>query len=144
MAIHNFLFDQLNAIFDECGKIKIYKDGKTKFIEKDSPEFNEIIRQWEIDCNGGYEMPAYYVSLHNETVEEMKSGLFVEFLFDETMHHNEMPFDSLVLKLGQNQYGYTLIRHHDGLYEGRCYHLQRLEPNNELYNIVVNASKDMD
>lgn len=136
MAIQNFLYDQIDAIFDDCSGIKIYCDGNVKIIQKGTKEFDEIIKQWQIDCNNGYEMPAYFVALPDESVEYMKKGLHVEFLFDGTRIHDEMPFDALVLKLEQNQYGYTLTRHHDGIYEGRCYHLHRFEPTNELFEIV--------
>ncbi len=136
MAIQNYLYDQIDAIFDDCSGIRIYHDGNIKEIKKGTKEFEEIIKQWQIDCKNGYEMPAYFVALPKESAEDMKSGLHIEFLFDETRTHNEMPFDALVLKLVPSQYGYTLTRHHDGIYEGRCYHLHRFEPTNELLEIV--------
>ena len=141
MAIQNFLYDQIDAIFDDCSCIKIYRDGNVRIIEKGTKEFDEIIKQWQIDCNNGYEMPAYFVALPEESVEDLKTGLHIEFLFDGTRMHNDMPFDALVLKMVPNQYGYTLTRHHDGIYEGRCYHLHRFEPTNELLDIVNRISE---
>lgn len=143
MAIQNFLYDQINTIFDDCSKIKIYKNGKTKYIDKGTKEFDKILQQWQLDCNDGYEMPAYFVALHSETTQAMKNGLYIEFIFEQPMSHNEMPYDALVLKLENNQYGYTLIRHHNGVYEGRCFHLHRLDPNNALLNLVSEACEDL-
>ena len=30
MAIQNFLTEQINTVFDDCSRIKLYNDGKVK------------------------------------------------------------------------------------------------------------------
>lgn len=136
MAIQNYLQDQINSAFDDCQKIIIYDNGKQKEFAKDTKEYDKILQLWQIAVNSGYEMPAYGVSLDKETRKDLESGFYMEFIFDETKTHNEMPYDALLIKLMQNQGGYQLIRLHDGIYEGRCFYININEINNDLYDYI--------
>ena len=64
-------------------------------------------------------MPAVGVSIDNLTREEMKSGSWIELEFDQCYIFNEMPFDALLIKVEKDNYGFNLIRRHNGKYEGR-------------------------
>ena len=136
MAIQNFLTEQINTVFDDCSSIKLYNDGKVKTFEKGSLEFEKIIQLWQITVNSGYEMPAFGVSIHELTMQSLQSGTHIEFVFDEVNYHNDMPFDSLLLSLQPNQYGYQLIRHYDDKYQGRCLYVNTTEINNDLYDYI--------
>ncbi len=141
MAIQNFLTEQINSVFDDCIGIKLYKDGKEKIINKDSKEFEKILQLWQITVNAGYEMPAFGVSIHELTMKDLQNGLHIEFLFDGVMYHNEMPFDSLLVKLQENQGGYQLIRHTDNKYQGRCLYINTIDNDNEFYNYIDSLTK---
>ena len=136
MAIQNFLSEQINSVFDDCCGIRIYKNGKVKEIKKDTQEFSKILQMWQITINGGIEMPAFGVSLHGLTLQDLKEGLHIEFLFDKTLYHNEMPFDSLLIKLQDSQGGYQLIRHCDDKYQGRCFYINTFDIDDSFYNFI--------
>lgn len=67
-------------------------------------------------------MPAFGVSLHNETTEAMQQGSWLKLRFASTSTINELPFDSLIFRLETCQ-GLDLIREIDGSLNGRCIHL---------------------
>lgn len=144
MAIQNFVREEINSVFDDCYAIKIYDNNHKIIFEKGTKEFDKILQLWQITVNSGYEMPAFGVSIHELTIEDMQKGLHIEFLFDKLNYHNEMPFDSLLLKLQENQYGYQLIRHYEDKYQGRCFYVNTTEINNDLYDYIqsLTAKKD--
>ena len=142
MAIHKFMQDQINYVFDDCKKIKIYKNDKIIKFERDSKEFGKIMDIWQMTLKNSYEMPSLGVSLDDETKTAIKKGLFIEFIFDKTYSHNEMPFDTLLVEIVENQGGYQLHRNYDNQYQGRCYYLNIFEINNDLYDYINNIEKN--
>ena len=136
MAIQNFLQEQIDFVFNDCNAIKLYKNGQTKIVLKDDKLFNELMQIWQVNLKNSFEMPSLGVSLDNETKQALKNGYFVEFLFEKTMTHNDMPFDSLLIELTNEQGGYQLIRGLDNTYEGRCFYLNLFENDNELLEFV--------
>ena len=48
---------------------------------------------------GGYEMPAFGVSLDKVVKEALKEGLWLKFYYSETKSYLEMPFDALAVRL---------------------------------------------
>ncbi len=108
-------------LIGEVNMIVFYNDGQ---IESTTlQQFEKIDSLFEDAISNACQMPAYGVSLDNLTKEEMKKGFWLEFKFDQTFVLNEMPFDSLLVKIEQNCFGVNLIRGNDGIYEGRCFYL---------------------
>ena len=52
--------------------IRIKQGKKELVIIKNSKLYQEILTSFESLLEGGHEMPAFSVSLHHETIEEMK------------------------------------------------------------------------
>ena len=126
-------------LFCEATMIDFYKDGQQVLLSQ--KEQNQIDNLFSEAIEDSFSMPAFAVSLDNLTKEEMKSGLWLEFVFDKTMNINEMPFDSLLVNVNKDQYGINLIRGNDGIYEGRCFYLDLRGKNlDELYDYLSNIN----
>ena len=113
---------ELNEIIATSESINIYNDGDvTVYQQKESP-YNSIIEGWMKMCENAHEMPAFGVSLNNETVEVMNTGLWVEFVFDTVQSHNNRSFEQLLVKVEKEWQGFNIVRYsaHGG-YSGRCY-----------------------
>ena len=124
MSTINFLQDyRLYDFFTNSNKITLFKDGENRIYEKDTDEFNEIMSAFTDMIYNSFEMPAYGVSLHNETVKAMQNGIWIKFEFPEEQTHNEMPFNALLINVVPDYVGFNLIREIDGEYKGRCYYL---------------------
>ena len=115
----NYFINQL----DNVTAVRYYVDGQTAEVSKGDSRFNEIISRFAKLLDGYREMPAFGVSLDNETVEAMKSGEWVELLFDDVYVHNGMPYERLLINVVDGSCGLNLIRYYDGLYEGRCFYV---------------------
>lgn len=102
--------------------IKLYRDGEEFYLSVRSGEGNAVLVALARVNEGGYEMPALGVSLDRLTKEEMKKGLWVEFLYDEAEEHRDMPFDSLLIRVEAADCGYNVVRGVDGTYDGRVYY----------------------
>ena len=128
-------------LFCEAEMIVFYKDGQQVLLSQ--KEQNQIDNLFSEAIEDSFSMPAFAVSLDNLTKEEMKSGLWLEFVFDKTMSINEMPFDSLLVNVNKDQYGINLIRGNDGIYEGRCFYLDLRGKNlDELYDYLSNINSN--
>lgn len=116
-------------ILTTSNEIVIYNNNTTTTYETDNEEFititEEIIKLSQV-CR---EAPAFGVSLHNETLEAMKSGLWIEFNFNKTISHNDMPFDSLLIQVVKDYTGFNIIRKCDNKYEGRCFYVDLIDSN---------------
>ena len=126
-------------LFCEADMIVFYKEGQQIYLsENDQSQIDQLFSD---AIEKSYSMPAFAVSIDNLTKESMKSGLWIEFVFDKTMAASEMPFDSLLVNITQSQYGINLIRGNDGVYEGRCFYLD-LNGNNldKLYDYLSNLN----
>ena len=79
-------------------------------------------------------MPAFGVSLHNETLNEIKSNCWLQVNFNKEIVKNGLPFNALLFRLEETQ-GFNLIRLYDGKYEGRCLFLD-LDKEMDLKNVI--------
>ena len=125
-------------LFSEVSMVEIYKDGEVYLLNQEQQkEFDEIF--CEI-MQGAIQKPAFAVSLDDLTKEEMKSGFWVKFIFDNTMFKSEMPFDELLFNVTENAHGVNIIRGNDGIYQGRCYYLDLEGTMNMLYDFISQLS----
>ena len=123
-------------ILTQCDQIKIYQEDNSYNFYQDSEQFKLLTNEILNLSQASREAPAFGVSLHQETLIAMKSGLWIEFVFEETKAHNEMPFDSLLVNIDPEFTGINIIRHHNNQYEGRCFYLNLQSNMYELYELL--------
>ena len=135
-----FNVTELNEIIAESESINVYNDGKTVVYGRVETPFNQIVEGWITLCENAREMPAFGVSLNDETIEARKAGLWVEFVFDKQYEHSNMTFEKLLIKVEKEWQGFNIVRFNaKGGYSGRCYFFD-LVGNNMLqfYDILIN------
>ena len=88
--------------------------------------------------NNSREMPAFGVALHDDTIEAMKNGVWLELTFDKIYTHNEMVFEKLLIKVEENLTGFNIIRFYGGQYQGRCFYIDLVNyDTSKLYDMLV-------
>ena len=122
-------------LFCEANMIEIYKDGET--LQVSTNQLDEIDSLFYESISESLSMPAFGVSIDSLTKEAMKSGIWIEIFFDQTIIINEMPFDSLLIEIKENICGTNVIRGNDGVYQGRCFYLDLNGKNfNDLFQYL--------
>ena len=112
----------------------VFCNGNITKFQPDNDEFL-IIKQRLIDIfQSARLMPAFGVSLHNETLNELKYNKWLQINFKKEQTKNGLIFNSLLFKLEQTS-GFNLIRLYNNKYEGRCIYLD-LGENIDLNSIV--------
>ena len=86
-------------VVNHADSIVVYIDGNEYSFASHDSEFVAVLNAFNNMCEGSHEMPALGVSLHHETLQEMANGVWIEFKFDNCMYYNDMPFESLLIKL---------------------------------------------
>ena len=125
--------------FKIVSQIVVYNDNNMIVIDKNLQDV--LIAELENLTKDSHEMPAYSVALDNEVRTSITKGLWIELIFNNTIIHNEMPFDKLLIEVNANNQGFNLIRHHDNIYEGRCYYLSLNSSMEKLYNTIIKIIK---
>lgn len=120
-----------------CVRVNVYQDGMKQTLNKTlstkiSNTFDDVIEN-------AREMPAFGVALHNETIESMKKGVWVEFCFDNLKSHGGMIYERLLVGVQRDIYGFNIIRFYDGQYDGRCFYfdLEDAFYMNKLYDEIM-------
>ena len=127
--------------FSEAEMINFYKNGQQ--IELSANQIEEIDVLFNEAIEDAICMPAFGVSIDNLTKQEMKSGLWLEFMFYSRQIRNEMPFDSILIKIEKNHHGINLIRGIEGIYEGRCFYFDLGEKNlDKLYEYLSSLTEE--
>lgn len=125
----------LPQYFLQAESIKGFNNGEEIVItEVQEDEIQKLLSQ---ALSGSRDMPAFGVSLHNETIKAMQSGIWLELNFSETTEFDEMPFDSILIHIEKDTGGVNLIRKFEGLYDGRCFYLDLENNFNELYDYLA-------
>lgn len=131
----------LCEIVGYANEVIVYYDNDSYVYSKDSIEFDTIINSFNDMCLLSKEMPAFGVSLHNETINAITSGLWVEFVFDKAYSYNEMSFDSLLINVDKNFNGFNIIRKHEGQYSGRCFYIDLFDNDmSSFYDTVTSIN----
>lgn len=132
-------FNSIDGYFEIATTVTTYVDGKICEYEASTDEYTNILNMLRDICKGSREMPAYGVSLNQETKAEMQKGIWVELGFSKMHTHNEMPFDSLLIEVQPHFQGFNLIRGQNKIYEGRCFHIYSPQTTMEkLYDFLQN------
>ena len=113
---------EIFEVFDKAECINVYTNGEVKSYRCGTTEFNGIMECWNEMLEGAYDMPAFGVSLHNETLEVMRIGRWIEFEFDQKKKYNGMTFERLLIQVESAFQGFNLIRFNaENGYAGRCF-----------------------
>ncbi len=111
-------------VYEKAVAINVYTVGDKKTYQSGTKEFRDILKCWNEMLENAYDMPAYGVSLHKQTLEEMKSGRWIEFDFGKQLEYNGMPFEKLLVQVESVYQGFNLIRYNKkGGYDGRCFYI---------------------
>ncbi len=83
-------------------------------------------------------MPAFGVSIHQYTLDDMKNGVWLKLSYNGEQWVDEMPFDELLIKVDKAYSGFNIIRGNKGIYEGRCYYINLVDTTmKDLYNFII-------
>lgn len=114
-------------VMSNANEIVIYQDNTSTTLTPNEEGFKTIANELMRLSASSRECPAFGVSLHNETIEAMSSGLWLECKFNQTSTHNEMPFDTLLIQVVGEYTGFNIIRKYDNKYEGRCFYVDLID-----------------
>jgi len=124
---------QLEKITDYATGVNVYTDGTTKAYPVGSEKFNDICAEWNAMLEGAHIMPAFGVSLHDETVKQVKKGVWAEFEFDGEYSSDGMPYEKLLVAVNPDWCGFNIVRYTASRgYDGRCFY----------YDLVGKTMKD--
>ncbi len=114
---------ELDKMTDYAQSVSVMIDGETTAYVVGEQKFNEICAAWNNMIFGAHRMPAYGVSLDNETRQAIKSGVWAEFVFDKKLSSDGMPYEKLLVNAQPEWSGFNIIRYTSEFgYDGRCFY----------------------
>lgn len=130
----------MQEIFDEVQEIVIYNNGSLQKLLPAQTGYKLVINGFKNLLSTARQMPAFGVSLNNETRSAMEEGLWVEFDFGKKLWYSQMPFEKLLVSVVSSHSGLNVIRYNseDG-YAGRCYYFALNNDMSDFYNIVTSV-----
>ena len=136
----DMVIEEICDAFEMAESISVYRDGQIERFVCGDATYELILNGFEDMIEGARQMPAFGVSLDNETREAMKKGLWVEFTFKNTLFCNEMPFEKLLVQVNENYQGFNIARYNSSCgYQGRCFFLDLVGGTmNDFYNLLNN------
>ena len=130
--------DNENSLVDIVEKIEsfeVLENGKSSRIFPKDDKFNKLKTNIKNLFVTSRLMPAFSVSLHNETIQELKKDFWFKIHFNQEVEKNGLPFSSLLFKLEEVQ-GFNLIRSFNKKYDGRCLYLD-LDEKTDLKELLL-------
>ena len=112
--------NQLAQCIQNVSKIEVLENNNLKALENQS--FEGTIKNLINLFQSARLMPAFSVSLHNETIDALKEGKWLKLTFLHQQNVNGLLFDGLVFQINETS-GMNLIREYEGKFEGRCLYL---------------------
>ena len=113
---------------------------KTTYLKGDD-KYELLLESLLQTTKDAQDMPAFGVSLDNETKSALENGTWLELEYNIPQTFNEMPFDALLIEISDEFEGINIIRKNNGKYDGRCFYLNLKSNMQELSNIISNISK---
>lgn len=134
----------LNNITQYAKAVNVYIEGDKQIYPVGEDNFNKICVQWNAMLESAHIMPAFGVSLHNETVREMKKGVWMEFDFDGQYSSNGMSYEKLLVAVRPEWMAFNIVRYtSERGYDGRCFHYNLGTENmSDFYNTLIDCNKD--
>ena len=133
----NINYNTIQEAIADCDKIEVIIENESKVYDNISTEFDNILNLINNMLKSSHEMPAFGVSLHNETMKAKQTGVWLELYYDNTCMNNDMPFDSLLIQVEPEYTGFNIIRKNNGMYDGRCFYIDLINNNMEqLYDEI--------
>lgn len=129
-------YDNENSLVDIVDKIQsfeVFENGNLKSIESEQ-DFLKIKSNLKDLFSSSRLMPAFGVSLHNETLNEIKKDVWLKINFKKEIEKSGLSFNALLFKLEEVQ-GFNLIRLYNDKYDGRCLYLD-LDEKFDLNNLI--------
>ena len=135
-----FISVELDKAVECAKKVNLYNEGIVSVLESGSEPFEKIVYEWKAMISGAHEMPAFGVSLNNETLKALKNGLWIEFAFDCAYESIGMPYEKLLISVEKNNQGFNIIRYNSECgYDGRCFYYDLVDKNmSNFYNLIAN------
>ena len=134
-----FMADSKNTItdfFNESTNLVVFDNDNKHLFFKGDEKFETILSALKQATEGAHDMPTFGVSIHNETIDAKKTGLWIELEFATTQTFNEMPFDCLLINVSPENSGFNLIRKTNGKYDGRCFYLNLNSNMKNLFDCI--------
>ena len=114
---------ELKDVFDKADKINYLNDGEKECYYAGDERFEEVLLSFKEMIENARQMPAFGVSLNNETLKVINSGVWVEFDFGKTYESSGMPYEKLLINVNKSWQAFNLIRYNSSCgYAGRCFH----------------------
>ena len=131
---------ELKDIGTTAESINVYNNGEITVYRQNETPYSKIVAGWETLIENAREMPAFGVSLHDETMRVINVGLWVEFVFDKQYIHSNMKFEKLLVKVESSWCGFNIVRFNvQGGYSGRCYFIDLVGKDmSQFYDILSN------
>ena len=129
----------LNSITQYANCVNVYIEGEQQIYPVGAEKFDEICAQWNAMIDSARIMPAFGVSLHNETIGEMKKGVWVEFGFNGQYSSNGMSYEKLLVAVRPDWRAFNIVRYTaERGYDGRCFHYDLVTKTMaEFYNVLT-------
>lgn len=118
----------------EANMVKAYQNGQE--ISMEAEQHSQFLAYFNAAISDCRESPAFCVSLHDNTMKEFETGIWIKFIFNETQVAQGMPFDSLLMHIEKDSSGVNLLRGNQDVYNGRCFYLDLQHNFNELYDYL--------
>ena len=126
--------NSFTEIMKNIESFNIYKNGTKQKINKNNKNFELITEKLQEIFSQARIMPAFGVSLHNDTIQVLQNNIWLEINFNTEQTLNDLPFSSLLFKI-EESYGVNLIRKYKDKYDGRCIYLDFMQQI-DLTNII--------
>ena len=115
----NYFMTMYNTL-EHLESIELIQNGTSHKLNQQ--EFQQTFARLQDLFGDARVMPAFGVSIHEETVNAMQEGEWLKLNYNAEMDKEGLLFTSLLFRLEECQ-GFNLIRLYGERYDGRCIYL---------------------
>ena len=115
----NYFMTMYNTL-EHLESIELIQNGTSHKLNQQ--EFQQTFARLQDLFGEARVMPAFGVSIHEETVNAMQNGEWLKLNYNAEMDKEGLLFTSLLFRLEECQ-GFNLIRLYGERYDGRCIYL---------------------
>lgn len=131
-------YTNITSSFNDSVQVEVIVDNFSFVFNKGTNEYANILNEFNKTIFNSHEVPSLGVSIDELTKEEKKTGVWLEFKFNQINYSSDMPFEYLLINVNLDYYGFNIIRKYDDKYEGRTYYVNLVNNMNNLYHYLVN------